>query len=254
MSDVRIATDGPWAAASVSIYRLGSSQLEQAEEDTFYQAHGSWIDMASANAPDIVMSAAVERNLSLTSSEFGGTYFKVYLILGWLLGFGAIWDVLLQPRPAFKEAGHSKLRWLAIELLGVVPAGIFALGYYAIRIRPGVVRAGGRPPRTMLKALLRGLNALVPEPGTPRGSTPARTPTGSPPAQWGLKTKGRERLHILRRQRKTICSHCQGRGHRYEQDPSNPHGSPIAKGCPACSARGGFPCGTCKGTGKLPGW
>jgi hypothetical protein len=136
----------------------------------------------------------------------------------------------------------------------VVPAGIFAWGYYAIRIRPGVVRAGGRPPRTMLKTLLRGLNALVPEPGTPRGGGPARTPAGSPPGQWDSKPKSERDCTSCGGRGETMCSHCQGHGRLYEQDPSNPHGSPIAKGCPACGAKGGFPCGTCKGTGKLPGW
>lgn len=254
VSDVRISTDGPWAAASVSIYRRGSSQLEQAEEDTFYRVHGSWIDMASADAPNIAMPAAVERDLGLANSEFGGTYFKVYLILCWLLGLGAIWDVLLQPRSAFKQARHSKLRWLAIELLGVVPAGIFTWGYYAIRIRPGVVRAGGRPPRTILKALLRGLSALVPDPGTPVGGPPARTPTRSPPVQWDSKPKSERDCTSCGGKGKHMCNHCQGRGFRYEKDPTKPYGPSVAKGCPACGTKGGFTCGTCKGTGKLPGW
>jgi hypothetical protein len=82
------------------------------------------------------------------------TGLEIYLAVCWFFGLAGVVDVLFQPRGPFRSAGHSKLRWLLIELVGLPLVGIFTWAWYAIKIRPGVVRAGGRPPRTFINDVL----------------------------------------------------------------------------------------------------
>jgi hypothetical protein len=70
-----------------------------------------------------------------------------FIIVSWFPGLCAIFDVLLQPKVAFRAAGHSKRLWLAIEIVGFLLSytGMITWLVYSIWIRTSVVRAGGRP-------------------------------------------------------------------------------------------------------------
>jgi len=85
--DIRVSGVGPWAAAVVTIYHRGTSRVEQAEQDTFYKAHGSWVDTASAGTPDLEMPLADERDLGLADSSGSGPLaFRIYLYVCWFFG------------------------------------------------------------------------------------------------------------------------------------------------------------------------
>jgi hypothetical protein len=42
----------------------------------------------------------------------------LFIIVSWFLGLCGTFDVLTQPRRAFREAEHSKIKWLGIEVMG----------------------------------------------------------------------------------------------------------------------------------------
>lgn len=69
-----------------------------------------------------------------------------YIILGWWLG-SAGFSVHCPSRLTLTRSdGHSKLRWVLIQLLGgICLVGIFTWALYAFWVRPKVIRAGGHP-------------------------------------------------------------------------------------------------------------
>jgi hypothetical protein len=175
--------------------------------------------------------------------------FEVYLLICWFFGLAGVWDVLLQPRDAFAATGHSKLRWLTVELVGLPLVGVFTWAYYAATIRPAVVRAGGRPPRGITKALLGGLFKLL-NLRTWQGHSPARSST-SPSAESGRSQPGVcSQCHGTGRA-STTCGTCAGTGR-----VSNAGGNPSAPevNCFVCGGPGA-PCRSCGGTGTIqPAW
>lgn len=78
--------------------------------------------------------------------QLGVTILIAFILVSWFLGPCAVFGVLSQPKAAFRSAGHSKLRWLAVEIVGTLLSytGIITWLLYSIWIRPSVVRAGGR--------------------------------------------------------------------------------------------------------------
>jgi hypothetical protein len=171
------------------------------------------------------------------------TYLSIYFVISWLLGLGGVVDVLLQPRRAFGAIDETKLRWFAIELAGLPFLGPFTWGYYAFRIRPRLVRAGGRPPRAFLRALLAGSG----EKGTVRPSSAATTNTPSAsdkkaevmcPACSGSRVRG--------------CVPCGSSGYVWGPNPQNPGGGLVNVPCRSCGAQGGQPCSNCHGRGTVP--
>jgi hypothetical protein len=174
-------------------------------------------------------------------------YFEGYLIVCWFFGLAGVWDVLLQPRAAFRATEHSKLRWLGIELVGLPVVGIFTWGYYAAAIRPKLVRAGGRRPRPITKALFKLLDVRTWErfmsPRSPSSGGSVPQPGKSEPGactSCGGSGKGQ------------MCMRCGGRG-RIPNPQDNPSAPWI--NCDACGGPAGKPCGACGGTGKAsPAW
>jgi hypothetical protein len=245
VSGIRVSTVGPWATAAVAIYRRGSARVEQAEQDTFYKDHGSWIDTASASAPNIAMPSADEKNLGLASSEFGGSGFQIYLLACWFLGLAGIVDVLLQPARAFDNTGRSKLKWLMIETLGAPLTGIFTWAYYAVRVRPQLVAAGGRRPRRAL----RGFLDILAKANTESRSRPSNTPN-HPPQRFSM-----------------ACSSCAGNGSQpcgscggtgklgAGAGPRTAYSASVAntRTCEGCNGAGKRTCTSCKGTGRVGG-
>lgn len=225
--DIRISTVGPWATADVELYRRGSSRVEQAEVDIFDRVHGAWLDDASSNAPATSMPPEDERNLELNGPPpFGGVYFQVYLLLGWLVGLAGLFDVALQPRAAFSGAGHSKWRWLLIELVGLLPAGLFTWAVYALTIRPKVVRSGGRRPRKILRGLLEVMSEAA------RSDTSGGTQTGQAPPNSQPDPSHSQQFDPW----------------RAPALPSGPRRCPAA-----CTPPGRAPCPECGRSGKVVG-
>lgn len=231
VSAIRVSSVGPWATATVGIYLHG--QLEQEMAEKFYESHGDWIDLASANAPAVAMPLSVEQDLGLAATSNPlQTGLEIYLFACWFFGLAAIWDVLLQPSKAFREAGHSKRNWLLVEVLGATVVGVFTWAYYAARIRPAVVRAGGRRPRTLLKVFLgvikaaaEGFASAVPNTRSepPRGGSGQSDPFNSPSEPQSMP-----------------CGHCGARRGWWAPNPDSP-GNQIWVTCPACGGKGSNP-------------
>lgn len=171
----------------------------------------------------------------------GGTYVRIYIYLCWFFGVAGVIDVLMQPRRAFRAAGHSKLRWLLIEVVGVVVVGIFTWAFYAIKIRPSVVRAGGRPPRKWLRSFAGNV-------GSSSTTSTASRRTEPPPGSGSFQPKSLKRIP---------CSPCGGVGRTTchlcgnTGQIRNPHNqSPALMNCNACGGPpGGVTCLTCRGKG-----
>jgi hypothetical protein len=261
VKEVEISTVGPWAAATVTIYRRGTKFVEQSEEDTFVRVHGSWVDAASPSVADLNIPSSDERNLNLTTSSSSSTspYVVIYLLASWFFGLAGIWDVLLQPRRAFGAVERSKLKWLGIEVIGAPLTGIFTWAYYAIRIRPALVRAGGRRARTGLRAFLGGLGKMLEGGGGGGSSGRAHTASAVAPVGGGTKpaaplsfeTAGpqtrpcnQEGCHAGR----IRCTTCSGTGKvpNYNSTP------PSTMQCAPCGGTGQRVHHWCKGTGRVP--
>lgn len=246
VSDIRVSTAGPWAAATLRLYLRGYPHPEQVARDAFYNDHGHWREGDEVGVPEKFPHAVAE-DLGFADGGNGipiGSYVGFYLIACWFFGLCALIDVALQPRRSFKAIGEAKSCWLLVELLGLPFLGVFTWAYYAVRIRPAIVEAGGHEPRRLLRAIRW---FLTPEEGEAQASPQRRsTPNYSSSlpspqqAQPCTSCGGRGRI---------ICTNCGGRG----QIPNpNPHsGSSALVGCPACGAqRGGKLCSMCGGSGK----
>jgi hypothetical protein len=96
----------------------------------------------------------------------------VFIWLGWFFGLCGIFGVLRQPKAAFVATDHSKLQWFFIEFFGtVILLGVFVWLAFAIAIRPGLIKAGGK--RRLWVGALRGLNEVILESQTASRSRPA---------------------------------------------------------------------------------
>jgi hypothetical protein len=161
--------------------------------------------------------------------------FMVYLLACWFFGLSGIVDVLLQPRRAFKATGRSKLRWLAYEVVGMPLTGIFTWGYYAMRVRPQLLSAGGRPPRQFLKALASSSQAGG-------SATPKARSTDF--SMTCMQCSGHGSV---------VCTSCGGSGKlgagsgpRTAFSAAQQH----TRNCGACGGRGRRECEGCRGAGR----
>src|ERR1700680_2352957 len=145
-------------------------------------------------------------------------YFPAFIIVSWLFGLAAIFDVLLQPRRAFRSSGHSKLVWLVVEVLGFLLSytGLITWAIYSIWIRPSVVRAGGR--RRIKGALfirfLRALGTSSPQSTSSRSTwSPQSTSSGSAAAQQPWAPRQPQKCSTCGGRKEVTCFACQGRGY-----------------------------------------
>jgi predicted RNA-binding Zn-ribbon protein involved in translation (DUF1610 family) len=218
VKDIRISTAGPWAVATVTIVLPASTQEQ---EEHFRRTAGRWTDTLRE------MPLADQRNLGLADAAFWG-YFEIYLLVGWAFALASVVDVLMQPAAAFAAVGRSKWRWLLIELLGGVLAGVFTWAWYAFAVRPGVVRAGGRRGWLAVAvpvAVLRFLGSLGGGSGGSGGQRSRRpperfempsTPAESPASRLPCTQCGGSRMLACLECRYTadglVCNVCGGRG------------------------------------------
>jgi hypothetical protein len=245
VSKVAVSSAGPWATGVVALHRSGEPHPSQMIQETFYHRHGSpWVAGFSTAMPDREMPSAIRQELGLASStSLLSILVPIYLIVCWFFGLVGTVDVALQPRSAFQAVGRSKLRWFAIELLGGVLFGIFTWAWYAIRVRPALVRAGGRPPRKLLNAWLE----LRREAAARRPSTPAAPPgaagKGFEPATTCRQCGGSGQVDRPR------CMRCGGSGRvpNPQHNPSVPYINCNACGGPGT---GRMPCPSCGGRGR----
>jgi hypothetical protein len=183
--------------------------------------------------------------------EVGVNIVEGYLLACWFFGVSGIIDVLLQPRRAFHAVERSKLKWLGIELAGAPAVGIFTWGYYAFKIRPTLLRAGGRRPRALLRLFIKMQNpefwqpANSRRPTSPTGGTSATVGQGFPSHAETTRICNSEGCSFGR----VTCRKCQGSGQQLTYGSSSqPHVSP----CPACGGEGKQPHHACGGTGRVP--
>jgi hypothetical protein len=71
-----------------------------------------------------------------SNGVFGSGWFALYLLFSWLFGLVGTISALLQPRTAYESIGRSKLRWVLIELVGLVLAlGLFTWIAFRVSVR-----------------------------------------------------------------------------------------------------------------------
>jgi hypothetical protein len=133
-------------------------------------------------------------------------FVTAWIIVSWFFGLCALYDVMRQPNPAFLAAGHSKRTWILIEVIGTLLSftGIATWVVYSIRIRPSVVKAGGRRPRkrVFLRTFFGELATSKPRAGTARERDGATS--------YAAATK--ETCSSCRGRGQQPCFTCQGRG------------------------------------------
>ena len=109
------------------------------------------VDFSEAMRPKTALLLREQLQRRCGGCELRHRFYYCLLIPGSLRNFRCVaptyFDVLLQPKVAFRAAGHSKRLWLAIEIVGFLLSytGMITWPVYSIWIRLSVVRAGGRP-------------------------------------------------------------------------------------------------------------
>jgi hypothetical protein len=252
LADIRVSTVGPWAAATATIRTKASVQVE---EDTFYRGRRGWIDTGSAAFKSREIPSAVQDDLGLNGSGSGNLLVNIAVALGWLLALCGLVDVLLQPSGPFGATQRRKRDWLLIELLGAIPfAGYLTWGFYAARVRPALVGAGGRRPRAVLRAIGNAIASWE-----RRAKGPPTPPT--------RPVRSHEHTHQPfepERPSTKPCGGCGGSGRltcfscnggRVPNPDHDPHRRAAVPwvNCFACGGPpGGRTCGTCHGSGRVP--
>lgn len=173
-------------------------------------------------------------------------YLIGFIIVSWILGLCGVFDVLFQPKTAFRAAGHSKRLWLAVEVLGTLLSytGVLTWLAYSIWIRPGVVRAGGHR-RTVFGGIIRAFAAAAKSSaGSSQG--PNRT---APVTSGAFGSKPAESCGSCGGRGQQSCFACQGRG-RITIAAYAAHAGTSDGWCTPCGGSGKTRCGSCNGSGK----
>ena len=192
--------------------------------------------------------------------QLGVTILIAFILVSWFLGPCAVFGVLSQPKAAFRSAGHSKLRWLAVEIVGTLLSytGIITWLLYSIWIRPSVVRAGGR--RRKKGAFFSVFFQALATPAA-QSASPARSSSASSSARPSGLELGRagdqqhDRQHATREMRvlqwewEQTCFACQGRG-RITIPAYAPHAGTSDGWRAPCTGSGETRCDSCGGSGK----
>ena len=170
----------------------------------------------------------------------------LFIIVSWFLGLCGTFDVLTQPSRAFREAEHSKSKWLGIEVLGTLLSftGIFTWGAYSIWVRPSVVRAGGRRRRkgVFFRTFFGALAAPAPRSSTaPRRAGSASNDPHTKQSCSSCGGSGHQ-----------TCFACQGRG-RISSPAYASAGVGNDNWCSRCSGSGQRRCDSCSGSGTRSG-
>ena len=91
--------------------------------------------------------------------------YVIAVLAGWAMGLLALASTISHPAPAFRAAGTSRPRWLAINLIGLIPyLGLITASAYYLRVR---TRLPARPrPVTMQRKPM----TAAPQSPAPAGS------------------------------------------------------------------------------------
>jgi len=182
------------------------------------------------------------------SGTFAAVHGRTVLIdITMVLGLAGIFDVLTQPKAAFVASGHSKWRWLLIELVGtLLLMGAVVWLVYSVWVRRQVVAAGGRTRKkgAAFARMLGGGSGGAPRPAGRAGAltnAPSRSGSSSWPDPFAPKPM---RPCSSCSNGKITCFSCGGRGHL-------PTGSGTHDPCMSCGASGHHRCNSCGGTGSV---
>ena len=151
VTHVRVSTAAPWALASVTL-RVNATGEGFTDPEIFRRTDGTWTDVGPLNdGPASLVPKAVAKDLgvpylgrsesSRSPSRSSGLphahslLLRIELYASWLIGIFFVLSAWLRWPSDFKRAGRSKLAWMAITLLGLVPyVGFIAALVYFVRV------------------------------------------------------------------------------------------------------------------------
>ena len=168
-----------------------------------------------------------------------GAYYQLFIWVSFALGLAGTFDVISQPRAAFRAAGHSKLRWMLIEAVGFLFLfGIVTWSIYSFAVRPFVVKAGGRP-----RAKARIIGDFF-DSFTNDSPGPMRGPLGGGGAGPNKRSERELPWGDFTSNPTAVCSACRGSGYVSCTGCSGTgHDSYYSDGfCPLCSGSGTLTC------------
>jgi hypothetical protein len=259
VTNVKVSTAGPWALASVAVTAKATGEQAGGPE-AFRQIDGTWTDVGFFNEePASMLPEAVAKDFGVPylpsnesgtststsgntstsgSSGFlhGGTLhvlLGIEICVSWLVGIFFMLSAWLRLPSGFKRVGRSKLTWMAITPLGLVPfVGFIPALVYYFRVYRHLLywdRVDHPPrPKPVKRASTRSAGSSNP--------TGSRRPSQQSPPQ---QQREKQRCGGGCSQGKVNCTGCSG-GYVY--------GSRTERHS-ACGGTGKMTCQMCGGTG-----
>ncbi len=137
IANVKVSTAASWALATVTL-KASATGEQVGGPEIFRQIDGTWADVGPLNEePASLVPKAVAKDLGVPylgrsesspsqsrSSGFLHAHsllLRIELYTSWLIGIFFVLSAWLRWPSDFKRAGRSKLAWMAITLLGLVP-------------------------------------------------------------------------------------------------------------------------------------
>lgn len=157
VTNVKVSTAAPWALASVTL-RVTATGEEFTDPEIFRRVDGTWTDVGPLNdEPTSRVPKAVAKDFGvpyLSSNESGtststsgntstsgssgflhGAFLEVAALVSWFIGLLSFLSAWLRRPSHFKSIGRSKLAWMGITTLGLIPfVGIIPALIYFWRV------------------------------------------------------------------------------------------------------------------------
>jgi len=250
VTNVKVSTAGPWALASVAVTAKATGEQAGGPE-AFRKIDGTWTDVGFFNEePASMLPDAVAKDLGVpylpsnergtSTSTSGNTsesslkvFFKIEALVSWFIGLLAMLSAWLTRPSHFKSIGRSKLAWMGITALGLIPIVGFipALIYFwRVYLHLPAKHPEGQTrsrPKPVPRAPSRTAGSRNPTGGNPR---PRQPPPQQPP----------------KRQKCTSCNG--GTVTCTSCDSGYVYGSRSERHS-ACGGTGKLKCQMCNGTG-----